>query len=160
MKRRTWLVAGVILLLLGLMANSIRVATRLQDVAVTFVGYQADVDRGWMAVFRATNGTSYQVDCQPSFQSGTNGPLSEIPLLPASKILAAHSGVTWLYPVPDTNVVRQLRIECEEQRKTTLERLIEWYERRRRKEPGIFVMPRQRREYAVTCTTEVRRPTP
>lgn len=158
MKGRTWLVAGGVLLMfvLGLVVNWLRVASRPQDLAVTFVGYQADVNGGWLAIFRATNCTPYRVLCLPSFQAATNGLPSEIPLLPASKTLAARSGITWLYPVTDIHSVRQLRIECEEQRKTLMENLVEWLERHRRKDPGVFVLPQQRRAYVVTCATEAR----
>lgn len=153
MKRRTWIMSGGVLLALVLAAGWYRYATRPQNVTVTFEGF-AQSDRGWTAVFRLTNGTPNTVFCSPSLRSNAGRLLRENRSLYSTKILAPHTGLTWLHPVPETNSVFRLQVACSEaaSRLANLENdLIRWFHG---KFPSSQVALRHRREYLLTCPTE------
>ena len=132
--------------------------TRPQHIAVSFVGYQASEPGGreWMAVFQATNGTSTKVSYFARFQPQPNeryvlGRSSE------SEALAAHSGATWRYAVPDTNSVRRFELLCFERPSALTMRLAMWFAQHPTLDPNhrvTLTLLESDHDYRVTCLTE------
>ncbi|HTH46028.1 MAG TPA: hypothetical protein VMB21_00825, partial [Candidatus Limnocylindria bacterium] len=103
------------------------------------------------------NGTPNTVFCRPSLRQESTLLRRSDRSLHATKILAPHIGLTWLHPVPDTNSVFRLQAECWEAASPFTDRendLIRWFNE---KLPSFRVHLRQRREYLLTCPTEVDR---
>jgi hypothetical protein len=156
MKRRTWIVAGVILLVLGLAAGWLRYATRPQEITVTFAGFTNSYE-GFSAVFRLTNGTPNTVYCGLILRRESGALLWRDRPFYILTLLRSHTGWNWIYPVPDTNSVFHLQAECWEPTSSLARRANEWITGFNSKSSSFQVPLWPERRYHLACPTEVGR---